>query len=98
MYKANNIRMLFKVTYSELNMVLWSTHFTLPNIFTHMGDIQISRSMGDINIGELFLNFMMHKSLREFLKWALLTYLLRTPNWKTGSIKYKVSGNYGAGI
>ena len=48
-----------------LNKVQLTPHFALPNMYTHMRAIQHGTNMGGINIGEMFLNFTMHKSLRN---------------------------------
>ena len=57
--------MVYNGTSSGLDEVLWDPHFMLPTMTTHMGSIQLSTSMGDIDIGEMFLNFMMNKIIRN---------------------------------
>ena len=64
--KVDDARMVYNGTSSGLNEVLWAPHFMLPTMSTQMREIQLGTNMGDINIGEIFLNFIMHKSLRHF--------------------------------
>ena len=49
----------------ELNEVLWDPHFTLPTMSMQMRALQLGTSMGDIGIGEILLNSMVKKSLRN---------------------------------
>ena len=58
--------MVYNGTSIYLNNLLWNTHFMLPTISTQIRSIQNGTNIEDINIGEMFLNFMMHKSLRNF--------------------------------
>ena len=55
--------MIYNVTSRGLNDVLWSPYFTLPTMSTYMIAIKLVTNTGDINIGEIFLKLMMHKSL-----------------------------------
>ena len=55
--------MIYNVTSRGLNNVLWFPYFTLTTMSTHMIAIKRVTNMGDINIGEIFLKLMMHKSL-----------------------------------
>ena len=64
--KTDNIRMIYNVTSRGLNNVLWFPYFRIPTMSTHMIAIKLVTNMGDINICEIFLKFMMHKSLRVF--------------------------------
>ena len=61
--KAEEIRMVYNGTSRVFNEVLWDPHFTLPNIYTHEKAIKLGTSMGVIDTGKMFLNFMMHKRL-----------------------------------
>ena len=64
--KPDDIRMVYNGTYSDLDEVLWAPHFTLPTMSTQMRAIQLGINIGNINIGKKVLNFMIHKSLRNF--------------------------------
>ena len=61
--KTDNISMIYNVTSRGLNNVLWFPYFTLTTMSTHMIAIKRVTNMRDINIGEIFLKLMMHKSL-----------------------------------
>ena len=58
--------MVYNDTSIRLDEVLWDPHLMLPTMTTHMGSIQLSTSMGDIDISEMFLKFMMNKSIIFF--------------------------------
>ena len=71
---------------------------TLPTISMYVGSIQLVTNMEDINIGEMFLNFMMHKNIRNFSGWTSGIYSPMIINWQTGIKKDVTSGNYSAEI
>ena len=57
--------MVYNITSKGLNVVLWSQHFMLTTMSTHMRAIQHATSMRYIDIGEIFPNFMMQKSIQK---------------------------------
>ena len=63
--KAEGISMVYKGTSKRLDKLLWGTNFMLPTIFMQIRAIQLGTSMGDIDIGKKFFNFMMHKSFKN---------------------------------
>ena len=58
--------MLYNGMSRGFNGVLWDPHLMLLTMYIHMRAIQHSTNMRDIGISKSFLNFMMHKSLRNF--------------------------------
>ena len=48
-----------------LNKVLWAPNLTPPIISIHTRAIQHGTNMGENDIGEMFLKFMMRRSLRK---------------------------------
>jgi hypothetical protein len=62
---ANDIRMVYNGTSSGLNDVLWVPSFPLPTVDTLLRAVHPDTWMADTDLGEMFLNFVLHESLRE---------------------------------
>lgn len=62
--KGTDIWMVYNGTSSRLNGALWAPHFFLPTMSTQLRALKEGTYMGDMDIGEMFLNFMLHESLR----------------------------------
>ncbi len=60
----HDIRMVYDSTKSGLNASLWAPWFPLPTIEMHLRSIVPGLYIGDIDIGDMFLNFMLHKSIQ----------------------------------
>ena len=61
-----DIRMVYDASVSGLNKCLWVPWFLMPTVRSHLRAINPSYYMSDIDIGEMFLNFMMHEDLRPY--------------------------------
>jgi len=62
-----DIRMVYDASVSGLNKCLWVPWFLAPAIKTHLSTVNPGYYMVDIDIGEMFLNFIMHDtSLRPW--------------------------------
>jgi hypothetical protein len=61
----NDIRMVYNGTSSGLNDVLWVPSFPLPTVDTLLRSVHPDTWMADTDLGEMFLNFVLHESLRE---------------------------------
>jgi len=61
-----DIRMVYDASASGLNDCLWAPWFLMPTIKTHLRTVNPDYFMADIDIGEMFLNFIMHDSLRSW--------------------------------
>ena len=57
--------MVYNGMSSSLNEVIWAPQFTLPTMSTKRREIELGTNMGDIDIGKMFLNFMMQKIIRK---------------------------------
>jgi hypothetical protein len=57
--------MVYDGTKSGLNDALWAPWFTLPTIKSHLRFVDQSSHMGDIDIGDMFHNFVLHESLHR---------------------------------
>jgi hypothetical protein len=59
----SDLRMVYDRTKSGLNACLWAPWFPLPTIEMHLHSVVPGTYMGDIDIGDMFLNFMLHSSI-----------------------------------
>lgn len=62
--KGTDVRMVYNGMSSGLNGALWAPYFFLPTMSTQLWALKEGTYMGDMDIGEMFLNFMLHESLR----------------------------------
>ena len=62
-----DIRMVYDGTASGYNLAVWTPNFGLPTIETLLRNTDHNTWMLDLNIGDQFLNFMMHKDARELV-------------------------------
>jgi hypothetical protein len=60
----SDIRMVYDGTKSGLNDALWAPWFTLPTIEGHLRFVETDTFMGDIDIGDMFHNFILHDDIR----------------------------------
>jgi len=61
---ADDIRMVYDASRSGLNAALWVPGFPLPTTNTHLRSVEPGTWLADLDIGEMFLNFPLHESLR----------------------------------
>jgi hypothetical protein len=61
-----DIRMVYDATKSGLNAQLWASWFLLPTVESHLRCVQPGTFMGDIDLSEQFLNFVLHERLQPF--------------------------------
>lgn len=61
---TEDIRMVYDGTKSGLNENIWVPRFPLPTIDTHLRAVDSSTFMSDMDIGEMFLNFVLHESMQ----------------------------------
>jgi hypothetical protein len=57
--KLDDTRMVYDTSISGLNDAVWVPRFVLPTINTHLRSVGPSTYMGDIDVGEMFLNLML---------------------------------------
>jgi hypothetical protein len=62
----HDIRLVYDGTKSGLNRSVWAPWFPLPTIETHLRCVEAGSFMGDIDIGEMFLNFMLHPRMQQY--------------------------------
>lgn len=61
-----DIRMVYDASKSGLNKVLWAPNFGLPTVNVLTRAVDEGSWMGDLDIGEMFLNFCLDPNLQEF--------------------------------
>jgi hypothetical protein len=69
----DNIRMLYDATANKLNDCIWVPTFCLPTIDSLVRALDKNSWMTDRNIGNMFLNFQLHKSVVPFTSEDLST-------------------------
>jgi len=62
---TDDIRMVYDGTASGLNDSLWCPWFLLPTVDSLLRCVEPGTFMCDNNIGEMFLNFMLHEEMRK---------------------------------
>ena len=70
----DDIRMVYDGTKCGLNDAVWIPSFFLPSVQTHLRAVEEGTYICDVDVGEMFLNFMAHPSLRKNLKVDLFPY------------------------
>jgi hypothetical protein len=63
--KNDDIRMVYDGTKSGLKDATWAPWFPLPIVEDLLDAVEPGTFMGDNDVGEMFLNFIMHSDLRE---------------------------------
>jgi len=62
----DDIRMVYNGTSSGLNLCLWAPNFVLPTVETHLRSVEPDYWVADRDLGEMFLNFILHEHLRRY--------------------------------
>ena len=60
-----DIRMVYDGTKSGLNDSMWAPWFALPTVETHLRFVGPETWLGDIDIGDMFHNFMLHEKVQK---------------------------------
>lgn len=71
---SDDIRMVYDASVSGLNDSIWVTRFPLPTIRTHLRTVEEGTFMSDLDVGEMFLNFVLHSDLRALCGVDLTQY------------------------
>jgi hypothetical protein len=61
----DDIRLVYDGSASGLNSSIWVPRFPLPTINTHLRAIEAGTYMSDLDIGDMFLNFVLYDELQE---------------------------------
>lgn len=71
---VDDIRMVYDGTKSGLNDVIWVPRFSLPTVNSLLRAIESDTHMADFDIGECFLNFVLHESMQALCGVDLTEY------------------------
>ena len=63
---VDDIRLVYNGTSSGLNDAVWSPWFCLPTVDSHLRAVEEGTFMGDCDIGDMFLNFMLDEKIRPY--------------------------------
>ncbi len=63
---VDDIRMVYNGTSCGLNDACWAPWFPLPTIKTHLRAVEAGTWLADIDLGEMFLNFLLDERLRAY--------------------------------
>jgi hypothetical protein len=61
----DDVRMVYNGTVSGLNDLMWVPRLLLPTVETHLRAVDEDTHMADVDVGECFLNFILHPEIRE---------------------------------
>ena len=70
----SDIRMVYDGTKCGLNGSVWVPRFYMPTLTSHLRTVVEGTYMCDVDIGEMFLNFMLHPTLRTLCGVDLSNY------------------------
>jgi hypothetical protein len=71
----DDIRMVYDASRSGLNASIWAPNFSLPSVESLLREVDQATWMGDVDIGEMFLNFCLDPLLQEYCGVDLRPYL-----------------------
>jgi hypothetical protein len=69
-----DVRMVYDATKCGLNDVVWAPNFFIPSVDSMLGVLDTNSWMGDIDLGEMFLNFPLDPKVRPFMGVDLTPY------------------------
>ena len=62
----HDIRMVYDASKSQLNAALWAPGFMMPNIDSVLNNATLTSWFGDIDLGEMFLNYFLDPRIRPY--------------------------------
>jgi hypothetical protein len=62
----DDIRMVYDGSIGGLNDAMWVPRFVLLTVNAHLRAVEQGTYMGDLDLGECFLNFLLHPTLRPY--------------------------------
>jgi hypothetical protein len=80
----DDICLVYDGSVSGLNLSIWVPQFFLPALRTHLRVVDVNTYMADVDIGEMFLNFILHKELRALAGVDLTHYFPEDAEDKDG--------------
>jgi hypothetical protein len=61
----DDIRLMYDGSVSGLKLSIWVPRFFLPTLRTHLRAVDEDTYMADVDTGEMFLNFILHRELQS---------------------------------
>ena len=86
----DDIRMVYDGSVSGLTDAMWVPRFTLLTIESHLRAVEEGTFMADVDVGECFLNFILHKDIRALCGVHLTHYVPMENNRKVWISKRQV--------
>jgi hypothetical protein len=74
---SDDIRMVYDGTISGLNDAIWVPRFILPTLESHLRAVDETTFMADVDVGDCFLNFMLHPTLQELARVDFTHYFVK---------------------
>jgi hypothetical protein len=71
----SDIRMVYDATKSGFNDAIWAPSFGLSTVESTFRSIERCTNMGDLDLGEMCLNFKLHGDIRPYAGVDLTTYV-----------------------
>jgi hypothetical protein len=62
----DDLRLVYDGSVSGLNDAMWMLRFVLPTLNTHLRSVEARTFLGDIDVGKMFLNSILHESVRVY--------------------------------
>ncbi len=62
----DDVRVVFQGSKSRLNAALWAPPFALPTIDSLLPMLEVGTSQGDIDMGEMFYNYLLDPTIRPY--------------------------------
>jgi hypothetical protein len=59
----DDLRLVYDGSVSGLKDAMWMPRFVLPTLNTHLRSVEAETFLADIDVGEMFLNFILHESV-----------------------------------
>ncbi len=78
----DDMHMVYDATQSGLNKCLWVPSFTLPSVDALTRVMDSESWMGDLGLGEMFLNFSLDSKLRPYCGIDLKPYCQEVIAWE----------------
>jgi len=80
--EEEDIRMVYNATSSGLNDAVWCPWFALPTVKTNLRAVEDGTFMADCDVGEMFLNVLLHDKIRRLARsFTHLSVLLAENCW-----------------
>ena len=77
-----DVRIVYDASQFGLNRCLWAPSFYLPSVEAHIRSTVETSLMGDLDLGEMFLNFPLSLALAPYCEIDLSPYVKEAKSWE----------------